>query len=644
MTAHRWDGQDRSGRFEPLKAATVATCWIVALGWASGVQAGEVRPPRDINSLSLDELADIEVTSVSKAPERLAEAPAAIYVITSEDIRRSGAASLPEVLRLAPNLEVAQQNVASYAITARGFNSPQAGNKLLVLIDGRSVYTPVASTVFWETQNVALADVERIEVVSGPGGTLWGSNAVNGVINIITQSASQTLGLFSQVTGGDRNRSVTMRYGSQIGAVASGRVYVTGFSRGDSTDRKPANATSDGTRGVQGGFRVDGSVARGAFTLQGDAYRNTMDLLDYRLTGSNLVARWARPFSAQTSLSLQAYYDRLDRRYLVADDLLRTLDFQAQLNTRLGEQHSVVLGGEFRAWRSRFYSKLPIGFSDPTANLSVGNVFVQDDIALTEDVQLTLGVKLEHSSYSGVEYLPNARLAWQPHRGGLLWAAASRAVRTPSRIDRELALLPALAPSPDFGSEKLTAFELGYRAQPLPQLALSVSTFYNVYDDLRTTELTGGKPPAMLRNGMRGETQGVEAWATYSPRAFWRRSAGFSALEKSLKVKPGHSDRSNRQAAGQDPPYQATLRSEVDLPGGVELDVAVRRVARVQPSNVPAYSEADARLGWWVTDRVELSLVGRNLLHESHLEVINTGTSPVTPIPRSVYLSLSLGF
>jgi iron complex outermembrane receptor protein len=616
---------------QPARAAPLATPFQVAT-------------ISDLNVLSLEELSNIEVTSVSKAPERLGEAPAAIYVITREDIRRSGATSLPEALRLAPNLEVARQNAASYAITARGFNSPQSGNKLLVLIDGRSVYTPMASTVFWETLDVALADIERIEVVSGPGGTLWGANAVNGVINVITRSAADTQGAAAEVGGGDRDRNATLRFGGKLGDKADFRISALAFNRGPSLDRKRGDQTSDGARGVQGGFRVDGDAGAGSFTLQGDAYRNTVDLLDYRLTGQNLLGRWTRPLSARTSFTVQAYYDHVARRYQVADDLLRTFDVQAQMNTELGKRHRLVWGGEFRAWRSAFYSKVGIGFPKAQADLTLANGFVQDEIDLTGDLKLTLGLKLENNSYSGLDYLPNARLAWQAGPDTLLWTAVSRSVRTPSRIDRELSFPPFLLASPDFASEKLTAYEAGYRAQLLPQVSLSVSTFYNVYDDLRTTELTPSKTAFMLQNGLRGHTYGLEAWAKYSPLPSWRLSAGVDTLTKRLVVKPGHTDLSNLQAGGQDPSYQASLRSEMNLSPAIEFDVAVRRVGLVSPSNVPAYTEADMRLGWRVKDGLELSLDGRNLLHDSHLEVINKDTAPATPIPRSVYLSLRWGF
>jgi iron complex outermembrane receptor protein len=638
------DGRRRGRTLRGARSIAALSCFGLFGAWGLDARALDLASASDLDQLSLEELLNVEVTSVSRAPERLGDAPAPIYVISAEDIRRSAASNLPEALRLAPTLEVAQQNVANYAITARGFNSPQSGNKLLVLVDGRSVYTPVASTVFWETLNVALPDVERIEVVRGPGGTLWGANAVNGVINVISKSAADTQGALLHVGAGDRDRNATLRYGGDLGDGAAFRVYGLWFNRGESLERRRGDPTSDGARGLQGGFRLDAVSGPGEWTLQGDAYRNTMDLQDYRLTGGNLLARWNRPLSERSRVSVQAYYDRADRRYQVANDLLQTLDLQAQLNAAVARRHRLVAGGEFRAWRSEFQSLVGIGFQEPRADLSVGSAFIQDEIALAPAVALTLGLKLEHSSYSGLDYLPNARIAWRATPDNLFWSAISRAVRTPSRIDRELSALPFLAPAPDFEPEGLIAYEAGYRGQPLPSLTLSLSAFYNAYDDLRTTERQPGGGAVMLQNGLRGRTYGFEGWAKYSLTPSWRLSGGFTTLHKDFELKPGHQDLTGLQALGQDPSYQVSLRSEANLSPSVELDVALRRVGRVSPSAVPAYTEADARLGWRLSEQAELSLVGRNLLHESHLEVDNPATAPVTPIARSVYVSLGLAF
>lgn len=635
-------GAKRNGAAVRLRGPGLALAGLVAagLGAEPAVAAGSVQ---DLNQLSLEELANVEVTSVSRTPERLSEAPAAIFVIGREDIRRSGATSLPEVLRLAPNLEVARLNATAYAITARGSNSPQSANKLQVLIDGRSVYTPVASTVFWETLGVDLSAIERIEVISGPAGALWGSNAVNGVINVITRTAADTPGVFAEIGGGTNDRTATVRYGGKLGSTANFRVYAVAFGRESQPNRKPDDITSDTAEGVRGGFRVDGTAGRGDFTVQGDLYHNTIDLLDYRLTGGDILGRWSHPLGDSSSLTVQGYYDRADRRYLVANDLLQSFDLQAQVNTQFRDNHRVVAGAELRVWRSEFDSLVVFGFTDPKRTLTLGSVFAQDEITLSPKVALTLGLKLEDNSYSGVDYLPNVRLAWRPNDRTLLWSAISRAVRTPSRIDRELQGAGILAASPDFDSEVMTAYEVGSRVQPTPATTFSVSGFYNVYDNLRTTETRNGRLPVMLRNGLRARTYGVEAWGAYQVSGRWRMSAGLSTLDKELRLKPGRVDLARMQAAGEDPSYQAFLRSQMNLGSGIELDLGYRRVGRVHPSNVPAYSEADARIGWRIRDGLELSLSGQNLLHASHLEVINPDTAPVTRIPRSVYLGLRWG-
>lgn len=605
---------------------------------------GLAQTVEDLRQLSIEDLANIEVTSVSRRAEPLNRAPAAVYVITAQDIHRSGASSIPEALRLAPNLTVARLNAYNYAITARGFNSPESANKLLVLVDGRSVYSPLAATVFWESVDVLLADVERIEVVSGPGGTLWGANAVNGVINIITRHTRDTQGFLVEAGAGNIDRYGTVRYGGKFGEQGTYRIYATGFDR-PSTDRViQDDITTDAFHGIQGGFRLDLADGDDAYTLQGDLYRNETDYLEASLYGGNMLGRWTRQLGTGSSLELQAYYDKKVRDYFVAMDSLETYDIQAQHNVMLGQNHNFVWGGEYRLWRSNFVSESLFHLADPEATLSVSNIFAQDEIALRPDLTLTLGLKIENNSYTGLDYLPNARLAWQLNDNHLLWSAVSRAVRTPSRIDRELEAPGVLLPSPGFRSEKLTAYEIGYRGQPTPRTSLSVSAFYNLYDDLRTTGSTAGWLPLVLDNDLEGETYGVEAWGSYDVNDWWRLRAGFNWLHKDLRLKPGSDDFSNMQTAGQDPVYQGQLHSEMSLAPGLELDLRLRRVGRVFPSQVPAYTELDAHLGWHLSPSLELSLYGSNLLNARHLEVNDPPTSLPRYIGRSFHVRLRAGF
>lgn len=606
--------------------------------------SAQAQTVEDLSHLSLEELANITVTSISRRPEALSQAPASVYVITAEDIRRSGAVNVPEALRLAPNLEVAQLNAYNYAVAARGFNSPESSNKLLVLVDGRSVYSPFAATVFWESVDVPLADIDRIEVVSGPGGTLWGANAVNGVVNIITRHTRDTRGMLVDAGVGNRDRQAFVRTGGAIGENAFARVYASGFDRSNTRPALPNDPTEDAFAGVQAGFRAD--VARGddAYTLQGDLYRNRTAFLAQSLYGGNLLGRWTRQLDTGSSLEVQAYYDLKVRDYAVATDRLHSLDVQAQHTLTLGERHRFVWGGEYRLWHSSFRTFGPFHFAEPTANLSVGGVFAQDEFALRPDLKLTVGVKVEGNSYTGLDVLPNARLAWQVADRHMLWAAASRAVRTPSRIDRELEATGILAPAGDFRNETVTAFELGYRGQPTARTSLSLSAFYNIYDDLRTTGTTAGGLPLTIDNGLKGETYGMEGWGSWQVTDRWRLAAGASWLEEEFRLKPGATDLSGFQAAGQDPVYQGQIRSELTLSDGVELDVAVRRVGRVFPSQVPAYTALDAHVGWRVAPSLHVSLHGLNLLDSRHLEVNDPGTSPPRTIGRSVYARFRAGF
>jgi iron complex outermembrane receptor protein len=645
----------KSGAGLATAMVALGACAILGLGAHPALAEPSADPGaksvEDLKNLSLEQLADVEITSVSKRPESLIQAPAAIYVITSGDIRRSGVTSLPEALRLAPNLEVARLNASEYAISARGFNSIEASNKLLVLIDGRSVYSPVGSQVYWDQVNVMLADVDRIEVIRGPGGTLYGANAFSGVINVITKSAADTQGPLIDAGGGDFERDANVRLGGKLGDAATFRVYASSFDR-DGLPKFAGDTTNDAYRGTQGGFRLDAGVGADAYTLQGDVYRNDMAGGGVNgvteVQGGNLLGRWTRQFSNDSSASVQAYYDHTERTGAGQSDFLRTYDLQGQDNFSLGGRQQIVWGGEYRLWAEDFTTPGPFFFPRPRATLGLGNVFAQDTVALRTDLKLTLGLKLEDNNFSGLDWLPSARLAWLPDDHSLVWAAVSRAVRTPNRIERELTLQGVLAPSPDFASEKLWAYEIGYRVQPSPRATLSVSTYYNVYDDLRTDGLTNLALPIVLQNGMRGRGYGVEVWGEYRLTSWWRLKGGVNAQHRDLSVKPGLIDISALQAAGFDPAYQAQLRSSMNLSPTVEFDATVRDVDRTKgPAlgvDAPGYIEADARLGWRVTPRWEVALDGYNLLNPHHLELNDTSTAPLRTVPRMVFLSLRLGF
>jgi iron complex outermembrane recepter protein len=555
------------------------------------------------------------VTSVSKRAEPLSEAPAAIYVIGSEEIRRSVATSLPEALRLAPNLLVERIDAHQYSIGARGFNGYETSNKLLGLIDGRSIYSTFHSGIFWDLREPMLDDLDRIEVISGPGGTLWGPNAVNGVINVISKSALDTQGGLVTGAAGARERTGAVRYGGALGDDGGFRVYANGFDR-EGAPRGSGGETDDSTQGVNVGFRGDWDGEADGITFQGEYFR--AKVFDTgRDTGKNLLARWTHRLGSTSTLQFQAYYDSVDSHLGdLLRDKLETIDFSAQYDLAFSRHH-LVWGGGVRRTRDFFTNTIsPFSLQPASKRLWVGNLFAQDSFALGGGVTLIGGVKAERTSFTGVEILPNLRLAWKPDEKTLLWAAVSRAVRTPSRVDRDLEFLPFLEGG-TFTSEELVAFEGGYRGLLGGNTSLSISLFYNLYDGLRTTE--GGPVfvhPVRLGNGLRGHSYGVEAWGSHQLLPWWRLSAGVSTLHKDFHLKPGHIDLENGVSLGNDPDFQVQLKSQADLGREVQLDVHLRGVDSLPRPYVRGYVEADVRLAWAPEHGPELFISGSNLLHE----------------------------
>jgi iron complex outermembrane receptor protein len=606
---------------------------------------GAAQSLRELGDLSLEELSQVEITSVSKHPEPLSQAAAAVYVITGDDIRRSGATSLAEALRLAPNLEVARVSASSYNISSRGMNSVNASNKLLVLIDGRSIYTPFFSSVFWDQQDVMLADVDRIEVISGPGGTLWGSNAVNGVINVITKGSADTQGGLVDGKLGDVVKRGEARYGGELGA-GTYRAYALGFSEGDTTIRGDGSAM-DSWRGKQAGFRSDLPAWNGAFTVQGDLYENTIDSPGGRRSGGNLLGRFTKALSVGT-LSVQAYYDQQDRKVLdrvagFSFERTRTFDIEVEHVFAAGP-HQIVWGAGQRNWSDSFTNTAnPFVLVPASETLGLANIFAQDTIALRDDLKLAIGSKFEYSTFSGWEVMPNVRVGWQADANDFLWAAISRSVRPPSRLERDLTAPGIVNQSPEYVSEKLLAYEAGWRAQWGRRASLSVSLFYDDYDDLRTT-----KPapvtvlPVTFGNGWEGHVYGADVWGSYAVAPWWRFDAGFEVLRKHFRLKPGELDIAGMQTVlGHDPGHQVFLRSYIDLPHDVELYLGLRQVGALDDVGVPSYVEADVRVGWHVTRALELAIAGRNLLHRAHAETIEP---PVEEIPRSVFAEVRWSF
>ena len=616
----------------------------VALLLCAAHAQAQSQPRGDLADLSLEELSNLAVTSVSGRAEKLSGAAASIFVITGDDIRRAGATSLPEALRLAPNLQVARVDSARYAISARGFNGTVA-NKLLVLIDGRTVYTPLFSGVFWDAQDVMLEDVERIEVISGPGATLWGANAVNGVINVITQPAQATQGAQLGGGGGNLESGGAFRHGGALGADGHFRVYGMYFDR-ENTERADGSAVRDGWHKGQVGFRADWGGAGQGFTLQGDAYAGTLDQSQpgkASIDGMNLLGRWNQRLAGGSDLRLQAYWDRTERDIPgTFGEVLDIIDVEVQHGITPAAAHRVLWGGGYRHGRDRVRNSAALAFLPADKDLDWANVFVQDQIALGATLELTAGLKFESNEYTGWEHLPSLRMAWKPAADKLLWTALSRAVRAPSRLDRELFApgnppFTQLAGGPNFRSEISNVFEIGYRAQPSEALSYSITGFYHDHDHLRSLEPAPGGGFA-LGNLMEGTTQGIEAWGSYQMARTWRLSGGAVFLDQDLKRKPDSLDPTGPSALGNDPEYQWMLRSSHNLAPRQELDLMLRRVGGLPQPSVPAYLAVDVRYGWRARRDLEVSLTVQNLSDSSHPE---SGAAPArSEFARGAFLML----
>jgi iron complex outermembrane recepter protein len=612
----------------------ILACYAGGLLCAALALPATARTATEFADLSIEELAKIPVISVSKKFEPLAGAPAAVFVITADDIRRAGATTLPEALRLAPNLQVARANARNYAISARGFGNVFS-NKLLVLIDGRTVYSPLFSGVFWDAQDVVLEDIARIEVISGAGATVWGANAVNGVINIITRPAEETQGTLAAAGAGSHETGGVLRYG---GALANGghyRVYGKHADYGDTQTASGANAF-DGWRRDQAGFRSDWANGIDRLTLQGDTYEGSLHqagTADIRIAGANLLGRITRTLDNDAQLRVRAYVDHTERNQPNAFvEHLDTVDLEFQHMLHPLHANEVSWGGGYRIGFDRVRNGSNFAFLPGSLDLHTGNLFAQDEIALRDDLRLTLGMKLENNNYTGTERLPSARLAWKPDSRRLIWGGASRAVRAPSRIDRDLYAPsnPAVvggvpqylfAGGSDFQSEVVNAYEIGYRAQPRQTLSYSVTAFYDQYDRLRTISPNPAGPGFVIANGAEGSTHGIELWGSWQAMPAWRLSGGLVAQRQDLRLKPGVTDIGGTTAlASSDASNYWLLRSSHDFDGNKELDLTLRHVGALRSPAVPAYTSLDARIGWKVSPALELSIVGQNLLDASHPE------------------------
>ena len=631
------------GVFKPV--FFVAACLLAT---AMPTRAQEVAA-NDINQMSIEQLANVSITSVSKASEPLGDAAAAVYVISHDDVVRSGAQSIAEMLRLAPNLEVMQTSPANYEITARGFNGSSAAqnfpDKLLVLIDGRSVYSPLFSGVYWDMQDVLPENVERIEVISGPGGTLWGANAMNGVINIVTRKSGDTQGGFIDLGAGDQVSSAALQYGGSVDDDLSYRVYAKNFyQRADRTAL--GTSAHDGWSKPQGGFRLDWTPGDDTLMLEGDIYGGAEAVAgspNQDISGRNLTAHWQHPLDADSAIQVLTYYDESERSAVEGGAFtLNTYDLEVQHNFALGSWNRIVWGAGDRIDQYRIEDRLGAAnsllFRPQARTLNLADVFAEDRIALSDSVQIAIGLKLENDPYSGVSPMPSGRLSWKMDDDNLVWGAISRAIRSPTPFDSDvvekLGSTTFLTGNPDFLPEQVTAYEIGYRGQILPSLSVSVSAFHNVYHDLKDIEPSPVTVlPLLWANTMQGEVNGVEIWGSFQAMDWWRLTAGFNLQHEDLRFAPGASGLLGLAQAGNDPHHQASLRSSMNLLDNVVFDADFRDVGALPDPAVPEYVEMNARLGWRVSDTLEISLSGFNLLHGHHVEY-----SPGDEIRRNFFL------
>jgi iron complex outermembrane recepter protein len=645
---------------------------------------------QDLSQVSLEDLMNIEVTSVSKKEQKMSRAAAAIFVITQEDIARSGATNIPDLLRMVPGMDVSQINANTWAVSARGFND-QFSNKLLVLIDGRAVYTPLLGGVNWDTQNVPLEDIERIEVIRGPGATVWGANAVNGVINIVTKSATDTKGAMVAGGGGTEGQAQgVVQYGGDIKGKMDYRIFANYLNYG-SLPAVGGGSGQDNWDLLHGGFRTDSKISpKDSVTIQGDLYTGQGGAtiihifsieppvagnlnVDTQLSGGSILGRWNHTFSDRSDTTFQFYFDNYERAGPESDETRNTIDFDFSHHWTWGPRQDVIWGAGYRRTWDQVVGTIDQTFTPPNAALQLFTFFVQDTIALKPDrLFFTAGTKVENSYFTGYDLEPSGRLAWTPSSWMTLWSAASRAGRTPDQ--RDVGLNAALAVFPDpagsstpvevvlFGnpkykSEHVLAYEAGFRAQPNTHLSVDVSTFFNRYDHLESLEpgpeVFEPSPaparflmPVTFGNLMNGTTEGGEISANLKLMDRWTLSPGYAFLEMHLHTETSSLDTSSvAEYQGSSPQHQAQLRSHVDLSHGLSWDASAYFVGELPVQDVASYTRLDTQLRWKFAERGEISLVGQNLLRNDHLESMDELTVVNSSlIKRSAYAKLTWRF
>jgi iron complex outermembrane receptor protein len=649
---------------------------------------------QDVAGLSLEDLLNTDVSTVSRKTQRLSETAAAVFVITGEEIQRSGVTSIPEALRMVPGVQVARMGNARWAVTARGFNGRMA-NKLLVLMDGRSIYSPLFTGVLWEQEDTLLEDIDRIEVIRGPGAAMWGANAVNGVINIITKRARATQGGQVAIAGGSEDRAAgSARWGGEIDDQSHYRVWAKAIRRDASDDKLEI----DPSHSARAGFRVDSTFGAGTrASIIGETYRvragDRYDRPDPSLatlgsglisatqvtakhSGTNLVGKLDTVLANGSEIGLQAYVETstLDVPWAIVDDR-DTADIDVQQRWHLG-RHDVMWGIGYRYTRDHVAARTPNFVLDRRSRAnSLLSAFIHDEWTLVPDrFRLIGGAKFERNDYTGWEVQPNVRFTWTPTETQTIWGALARAVRTPSQAEEDFSIqLRAVPPSAQVPlynivravssarldqAETVNSLEFGYRHQLMPSLSLDLAAYASRYRHLRSGKVLGtdmffittpfGAVPYLQTNietvnRLEGRTHGFELAVDWHPSNDWRLLATYAYSRE--RVVDGPSGVSAADYAGKTPRHTASLRSSYNLSRDLQLDGWLRHVSRLDGVEIPAYTELDLRLAWRVAPALELSLVGQNLLDHRHPEWVGDYIpTPTLEIDRAWYVKAKLSF
>ncbi len=638
--------------------------------------------------LDLFALSNIKVTTASRKAEKLSLTSAAVYVITNDDIRRSGVTSIPEALRMAPGVQVAQIDANKWAISIRGFNNLFA-DKLLVMIDGRSVYTPLFSGVYWDVQDVLMEDIDRIEVIRGPGGTLWGANAVNGIINVITKNAEDSQGGLISIGGGsEESGSSAVRYGGRLGPDMYYRAYAKYFNRNDFVIANGDDADDEWDMS-RFGFRLDWDPSENdSFLIQGDYYDGkagqrasvtiptiigaTFVADEIDVMGGNLMTRWEHRLSSESDLALQLYYDRTERRSVTNEEIRDTVDLDFQYRFKAFERHNMTWGLGYRLSSKDSKGSFTLTFNPLRRNSELFSGFIHDNVALIEDhLRLIIGSKFEHNDFSGFEYQPSLRLLWTPDERHTIWTSVSRAIQTPSEATSDLrinaAMIPVTPPPPpfvlvpivisgtnDLDSQKVTAYEVGYRSEATTRLSIDLAAFYNEYDDIIEIEFPFGPfGGAVFNNNFHAETYGGEILARFKVTNDWLISASYTALQMQVHQDSLTADPVRDQGIERENPHhQLQLRSTHHLLHNLEFDVLANFVDNVDITpplqssvHIPSYIRLDMRLGWRPTTNLEFSVSVQNILDDQHLEFIHFGNLiQSSEIERRIHAKITWNF